>query len=84
MINVVNPKNKLRNKGININGRVNIVLGKLFPYLQKYIPRYRSNKLLQILDKFSTTYHSIYENLNYDCANNGELFLLNKLNTNFI
>ncbi len=53
---------------------------KLFPYLQKYIPRYRSNKLLQILDKFSKTYHSIFENLNYDCENNGELFLLNKLN----
>ena len=53
---------------------------KLFPYLQKSIPRYRSNKLLKILDKFSTTYHSLYENLNYDCENNGELFLLNKLN----
>ena len=53
---------------------------KLFPFLQKYIPRNRSNKLLQILDKLSTTYHFIYENLNYDCKNNGELFLLNKLN----
>ena len=53
---------------------------KLFPYLQKFIPRHRNNKLLQILDKFATTYHFIYENLNYDCENNGELFLLNKLN----
>ncbi len=53
---------------------------KLFPYLQKFIPRHRNNKLLQILDKVSTTYHSLYENLNYDCENNGELFLLNKLN----
>tara|TARA_S200000501_G_C20785512_1_gene726999 strand:- start:76 stop:900 length:825 start_codon:yes stop_codon:yes gene_type:complete len=53
---------------------------KLFPFLQKSIPRNRGNKLLLILDKFSTTYHSIYENLNYDCKNNGELFLLNKLN----
>ena len=53
---------------------------KLFPYLQKYIPRHRNNKLLQILDKFAITYHSIYENLNYDCKNNGELFLLKKLN----
>ncbi len=53
---------------------------KLFPYLQKFIPRHRNNKLLKILDKCSTTYHSIYENLNYDCENNGELFLLNKLN----
>ena len=53
---------------------------KLFPYLQKSIPRNRNNKLLKILDKFATTYHSIYENLNYDCKNNGELFLLNKLN----
>ena len=53
---------------------------KLFPYLQKSIPKHRSNKLLQILDKFSTTYHSMYENLNYDCENNGELLLLNKLN----
>ena len=32
------------------------------------------------MDKFSTIYHSLYENLNYDCENNGELFLLNKLN----
>ena len=53
---------------------------KLFPYLQKSIPRNRNNKLLKILDKFATTYHSLYENLNYDCKNNGELFLLNKLN----
>ena len=53
---------------------------KLFPYLQKFIPRHRNNKLLKILDKFSTTYHFIYENLNYDCENNGELFLLKKLN----
>ena len=53
---------------------------KLFPYLQKSVPRHRSNKFLQVLDKFSTTYHSIYENLNYDSENNGELFLLNKLN----
>ena len=53
---------------------------KLFPILQKFIPRYRNNKLLKILDKLSTIYHSIYENLNYDCENNGELFLLNKLN----
>ena len=53
---------------------------KLFPYLQKSIPRHRNNKLLQFLDKFSKTYHSIYENLNYDCKNNGELFILNKLN----
>ena len=53
---------------------------KLFPYLQKFIPRHRNNKLLKILDKFSTTYHLIYENLNYDCENNGELFLLNNLN----
>ena len=53
---------------------------KLFPYLQKYIPRHRNNKLLKILDKLAITYHSLYENLNYDCKNNGELFLLNKLN----
>ena len=53
---------------------------KLFPILQKFIPRHRNNKLLQMLDKFSTTYHFIYENLNYNCENNGELFLLNKLN----
>ena len=53
---------------------------KLFPYLQKSIPRHRNNKLLRFLDKFSTIYHSIYENLNYDCKYNGELFLLNKLN----
>ena len=53
---------------------------KLYPYLQKSIPRNRNNKLLKILDKFATTYHSLYENLNYDCKNNGELFLLNKLN----
>ena len=53
---------------------------KLFPYLQKYIPRYRNNKILRILDKFATTYHSLYENLNYDCKNNGEFFLLNQLN----
>ena len=53
---------------------------KLFPYLQKYIPRHRSNKFLKKLDKFATIYHSLYENLNYDCKNNGELFLLNKLN----
>tara|TARA_A100000164_G_scaffold362853_1_gene379275 strand:+ start:205 stop:1029 length:825 start_codon:yes stop_codon:yes gene_type:complete len=53
---------------------------KIFPYLQKYIPRNRNNKLLKILDKLAITYHSIYENLNYDCKNNGELFLLNKLN----
>ncbi len=53
---------------------------KLFPYLQKSIPRNRNNKLLKILDKFAITYHSIYENLNYDCKNNGELFLLNTLN----
>ena len=53
---------------------------KLFPYFQKFIPRHRNNKLLKILDKFSITYHLIYENLNYDCENNGELFLLNKLN----
>ena len=53
---------------------------KLFPYLQKSIPRNRNNKLLKILDKLAITYHSIYENLNYDCKNNGELFLLNKLN----
>ncbi len=53
---------------------------KLFPYLQKSIPRHRNNKLLRFLDKFSTIYHSIYENLNYDCRYNGELFLLNKLN----
>ena len=32
------------------------------------------------MDKFSRIYHSLYENLNYDCENNGELFLLNKLN----
>ena len=53
---------------------------KLFPYLQKYIPRHRSNKFLKKLDKFATIYHSLYENLNYDCKNNGESFLLNKLN----
>ena len=53
---------------------------KLFPFLQKFIPRHRNNKFLQILDKFSTTYHFIYENLNYNCEHNGELFLLNKLN----
>ena len=53
---------------------------KLFPYLQKFIPRHRNNKFLKILDKLSITYHFIYENLNYDCVNNGELFLLNKLN----
>ena len=53
---------------------------KLFPYLQKYIPRYRNNKLLKMLNKFAITYHYLYENLNYDCKNNGELFLLNKLN----
>jgi len=53
---------------------------KLFPYLQKSIPRNRNNQLLKILDKVSTTYHSLYENLNYDCEYNGELFLLNKLN----
>ena len=53
---------------------------KLFPYLQKSIPRHRNNKLLKILNKFSITYHLMYENLNYDCKNNGELFLLNKLN----
>ena len=53
---------------------------KLFPFLQKFIPKHRDNKLLKILDKFSTIYHSLYENLNYDCENNGELFLLNKLN----
>ena len=57
---------------------------KLFPYLQKFIPRHRNNKLLKILDKYSTTYHFIYENLNYDCENNGELFLLNKLNNSKI
>ena len=32
------------------------------------------------MDKFSIIYHAIYENLNYDCKNNGEFFLLNKLN----
>ena len=53
---------------------------KLYPYLQKSIPRHRNNKLLKILDKFSIIYHAIYENLNYDCKNNGEFFLLNKLN----
>ena len=53
---------------------------KLFPFLQKFIPKHRDNKLLKILDKFSTIYHSLYENLNYDCENNGELFLLKKLN----
>ena len=53
---------------------------KLFPYLQKYIPRHRGNKVLEVLDKFSTIYHSLYENLNYDCESNGELFLLKKLN----
>ena len=53
---------------------------KLFPYLQKFIPRHRNNKLFKFLDKFSRIYHSLYENLNYDCENNGELFLLNKLN----
>ena len=53
---------------------------KLFPYLQKSVPRHRNNKLLKLVDKFSTTYHQIYENLNYDCEHNGELFLLNKLN----
>ena len=53
---------------------------KLFPFLQKSIPRNRNNILLKILDKFAITYHSIYENLNYDCKNNVELFLLKKLN----
>lgn len=53
---------------------------KLFPYLQKAIPKHRNNTLLKTLDKFAITYHSLYENLNYDCKNNGELFLLNKLN----
>jgi len=32
------------------------------------------------LDRFATTYHSLYENLYYDCKDNGELYLLNKLN----
>lgn len=50
-----------------------------FPMLQRYIPAHRNNKLLRLLDKTSKTYHLMYENGNYDCENNGELFLLKTL-----
>lgn len=50
-----------------------------FPILQRYIPAHRNKKSLRLLDKIATTYHLMYENGNYDCENNGELFLLKAL-----
>ena len=51
-----------------------------FPILQRYIPAHRNNRFLRFLDKISQIYHLMFENVNYDCENNGELLLLKILN----
>jgi len=49
--------------------------------LLKAVPAKRGNLLLQKIDSIAKDYHFAYENLNYDCSSNGELFLANKLNS---
>jgi FkbM family methyltransferase len=49
--------------------------------LLKAVSANRENILLQKINSIAKNYHFAYENLNYDCNSNGELFLANKLNS---